>query len=63
MIVQVLIQEGDPVAAGQSLMILEAMKMEHTITAPYAGTVQAIHYRAGEQVQEGMELLVIAGEE
>jgi 3-methylcrotonyl-CoA carboxylase alpha subunit len=38
-------------------VILEAMKMEHTIAAPYDGRVAAIHYKAGEQVDEGAELL------
>lgn len=58
-VVQVLVEPGQAVKAGNPLMILEAMKMEHTVTAPYAGTVAAVHYRAGEQVQEGVELLVI----
>jgi 3-methylcrotonyl-CoA carboxylase alpha subunit len=35
------------------------MKMEHTITAPYAGQVESLRYRVGDQVQEGVELLVI----
>jgi 3-methylcrotonyl-CoA carboxylase alpha subunit len=38
-------------------MVIEAMKMEHTITAPYAGTVQAIHFTRGDRVPEGSELL------
>jgi len=38
-------------------MILEAMKMEHTIAAPHDGEVAAIHFKAGEQVNEGAELL------
>ena len=41
-------------------MILEAMKMEHTITAPRDGRVEHINYALGEQVEEGVELLVIA---
>jgi 3-methylcrotonyl-CoA carboxylase alpha subunit len=44
---------------GQPLLILEAMKMEHTITAPQVGTVEALLYRVGDQVQEGVELLTI----
>jgi 3-methylcrotonyl-CoA carboxylase alpha subunit len=51
------VQAGAQVAKGQPLLILEAMKMEHTITAPADGTVQAIHYAAGEQVLEGAELI------
>jgi 3-methylcrotonyl-CoA carboxylase alpha subunit len=48
---------GQAVAAGDVLMVIEAMKMEHTITAPYAGTVQAIHFARGDRVPEGSELL------
>ena len=40
-------------------MILEAMKMEHTIAAPAAGTVSAVNYRQGEQVAEGADLIAI----
>jgi 3-methylcrotonyl-CoA carboxylase alpha subunit len=59
-IIQVLVEEGQRVEQGAPLMILEAMKMEHTITAPYAGQVESFRYRVGEQVQEGVELLVIS---
>jgi len=48
---------GDTVTAGQPLIWLEAMKMEHTITAPADGTVKELHYAAGEQVLEGAELI------
>jgi len=41
-------------------MILEAMKMEHTIAAPAAGTVSAVNYRQGDQVAEGADLIAIA---
>jgi 3-methylcrotonyl-CoA carboxylase alpha subunit len=40
-------------------MILEAMKMEHTIAAPAAGTVTAVHFRQGDQVREGVVLIDI----
>jgi 3-methylcrotonyl-CoA carboxylase alpha subunit len=56
-VLQVLTHPGATVAKGAPLVILEAMKMEHTIAAPYDGRVAAIHYKAGEQVDEGAELL------
>jgi len=56
-VLQVLVQAGADVAKGAPLVILEAMKMEHTIAAPCDGRVAAIHYKAGEQVDEGAELL------
>ena len=56
-IVAVLVKAGDSVARGAPLLILEAMKMEHTITAPDAGTVSAVHYRQGDQVSEGADLI------
>ncbi|MBV9361230.1 MAG: acetyl-CoA carboxylase biotin carboxyl carrier protein subunit, partial [Betaproteobacteria bacterium] len=44
---------------GDALLTLEAMKMEHTITAPADGTVKEIHYAAGEQVPEGAKLIKV----
>jgi 3-methylcrotonyl-CoA carboxylase alpha subunit len=56
-IIQVMARAGDSVKKGQALLILEAMKMEHTITAPADGVVKEIHFAAGEQVLEGAELI------
>ena len=56
-VIKVLVQPGAKVTRGEPLLILEAMKMEHTITAPAQGTVREIHYAAGEQVLEGAELI------
>jgi 3-methylcrotonyl-CoA carboxylase alpha subunit len=56
-VLQVLVQAGAEVAKGAPLVILEAMKMEHTIAAPHDGRVTEIHFKAGEQVNEGAELL------
>jgi 3-methylcrotonyl-CoA carboxylase alpha subunit len=53
---------GQAVAAGDVLMVIEAMKMEHTITAPYAGIVQSIHFARGDRVPEGSALLELAAE-
>jgi len=52
---------GDTVAAGQVVMIVEAMKMEHRITAPQAGTVTEVRARPGDQVNGG-DLLAILDE-
>ncbi len=56
-VLQVLVQAGAQVAKGTPLVILEAMKMEHTIAAPHDGKVAEIHFKAGDQVNEGAELL------
>ncbi|MDX2101657.1 MAG: biotin carboxylase N-terminal domain-containing protein [Alphaproteobacteria bacterium] len=50
---------GDTVAKGVTLMVVEAMKMEHAILAPADGVVASIAYAAGDTVQEGAELLVL----
>jgi 3-methylcrotonyl-CoA carboxylase alpha subunit len=59
-VVSVPVSVGQKVAAGEVLMVIEAMKMEHTITAPYAGTVQAIHFARGDRVPESSQLLELA---
>jgi 3-methylcrotonyl-CoA carboxylase alpha subunit len=56
-VIAVLVEAGATVERGAPLVIMEAMKMEHTITAPAAGTVQEILYRVGEQVAEGADLI------
>ncbi|MCT7359176.1 acetyl/propionyl/methylcrotonyl-CoA carboxylase subunit alpha [Thalassolituus pacificus] len=56
-VLEVKVQPGEQVQAGQVLMIMEAMKMEHSIRAPEAALVQAVLYQAGDQVAEGTELL------
>ena len=58
-IVKVMAKPGARVGKGDALLILEAMKMEHTITAPADGVVKAIHFAAGEQVREGAELVTL----
>jgi 3-methylcrotonyl-CoA carboxylase alpha subunit len=56
-VVALLAQPGQKVEKGTPLLILEAMKMEHTITAPAAGILKAFCYAAGEQVADGAELV------
>jgi 3-methylcrotonyl-CoA carboxylase alpha subunit len=56
-IVRQLIAAGDRVGRGAPLLVLEAMKMEHTIVAPGDGRVAALRYAEGDQVEEGAVLL------
>ncbi|MEU1401470.1 biotin carboxylase N-terminal domain-containing protein [Streptomyces sp. NPDC005728] len=51
--------EGAAVAAGQPLIWLEAMKMQHQISAPVTGTLSALHVTPGQQVEPGMLLAVV----
>jgi 3-methylcrotonyl-CoA carboxylase alpha subunit len=50
---------GQAVAEGDRLLVLEAMKMEHRLTARVAGTVQTVHVAVGDQVADGMMLVEI----
>ena len=56
-VVSFAVTSGDKVTKGQALAVMEAMKMEHTITAPADGVVQELLYAPGDQVAEGAELL------
>ncbi|MEX6504297.1 acetyl/propionyl/methylcrotonyl-CoA carboxylase subunit alpha [Pseudomonas zhanjiangensis] len=56
-IVRVLVEAGQAVEAGTALVVLEAMKMEHSIRAPHAGTVKALYCGEGEMVAEGNVLV------
>ena len=58
-VIQVLVEKEARVRKGQALLILEAMKMEHTIAAPADGVVKEIRFAAGEQVLEGAELIAL----
>jgi 3-methylcrotonyl-CoA carboxylase alpha subunit len=51
------VRTGDRVRQGEVLAVMEAMKMEHTITAPADGRVAELLYAPGDQVAEGAELL------
>ncbi|MBP7066025.1 acetyl/propionyl/methylcrotonyl-CoA carboxylase subunit alpha [Ferrovibrio sp.] len=61
-VVQVLVAEGAMVEKGQALMVLEAMKMEHTIAAPARGKVAKLHFNAGDQVGDGATLIALETE-
>jgi 3-methylcrotonyl-CoA carboxylase alpha subunit len=56
----VVVKVGQAVRAGETLMVIEAMKMEHSISAPYDGTVKVIHFAPGDRVPEGSQLLELA---
>ena len=56
-IVAILVKPGDTVQKGVPLLIMEAMKMEHTIAAPRDGVVRELLYAVGDQVQDGAQLL------
>ncbi|MCS7070753.1 MAG: acetyl-CoA carboxylase biotin carboxyl carrier protein subunit, partial [Anaerolinea sp.] len=56
----VLIQPGDTAHAGQTLAVIEAMKMELRVTAPVDGRVTAIHIEAGQTVARGQRLFDLA---
>lgn len=60
-VVSFAIKAGDKVKTGQPLAVMEAMKMEHTISAPKDGTVAELLYAPGDQVTEGAELLKLEG--
>lgn len=56
-VVKVMVAPGAAVEEGQALLVLEAMKMEHVIKAPAKGVVSKVHYKEGETVEDGRELV------
>jgi 3-methylcrotonyl-CoA carboxylase alpha subunit len=56
-VVRVMAAAGDQVKRGQPLLVVEAMKMEHTIAAHADGVVKQVKFRAGDSVAEGVELI------
>jgi 3-methylcrotonyl-CoA carboxylase alpha subunit len=62
-VVQVLTAPGAKVRKGEALLVMEAMKMEHTIAAPADGTVARVGFAEGEQVEEGAELIGFEAED
>ena len=53
------VQTGETVNANQTLLVMEAMKMESEVKAPVSGTVAEIHVSAGDTVQAGAPLLTL----
>jgi 3-methylcrotonyl-CoA carboxylase alpha subunit len=62
-VVKVNVAEGEQVRQNQPLIVLEAMKMEHVVEAPHAGTVTAVCVEPGQQVAGGMRLLTIGSDQ
>ncbi|KWH12702.1 3-methylcrotonyl-CoA carboxylase [Burkholderia territorii] len=59
-VIAVLVEPGQKVEAGTPLIVMEAMKMEHTIGAPAPGVVAEVLYGVGDQVADGAQLLMMA---
>jgi len=59
-VVDVAVEKGDRVEAGQPVLVLEAMKMQYPVTAPHAGEVTQLDVRLGAQVAAGEVLAVVA---
>jgi 3-methylcrotonyl-CoA carboxylase alpha subunit len=59
-VTRLLVEPGARVRRGDALMVIEAMKMEHTVAAPADGVVAAVHFAVGDPVEEGAELIALA---
>jgi len=59
-VVRVAVTEAEVVVAGQTVLVLEAMKMQHTVAAPHAGTVTDLSVEVGRQVAAGEVLAVVS---
>ena len=58
-VISLLVAKGTKVSRGQPLVVMEAMKMEHTIAAPSDGEVIEVLYQVGDQVGEGAALIAL----
>jgi 3-methylcrotonyl-CoA carboxylase alpha subunit len=61
-VAQLMVEPGMSVRRGQPLIVIEAMKMEHTVAAPADGVVEAVRFAPGDLVEEGAELIALAPE-
>jgi acetyl-CoA/propionyl-CoA carboxylase biotin carboxyl carrier protein len=62
-VVQLRVQPGSAVSAGETLVVLESMKMEISIASPRDGSIAAVHVAAGDQVERGATLIELAPED
>jgi len=58
-IISVAVKAGDAVKSGDVLLVMEAMKMEHTIFAPRDGVVEELYFQPGDQVSDGAQLIAL----
>jgi biotin carboxyl carrier protein len=58
-VIAVRVEQGSAVAEGQILVLMEAMKMEHALRAPFAGTVREVRAAPGDQVDAAQVLVVV----
>lgn len=58
-IIEILVQPGDEIQAGQAVVVLEAMKMENELQAEFAGTVTSVNVQEGDVVRAGTEIITI----
>src|SRR3546814_18541722 len=58
-IIAISVKAGDRVKAGDTLLVMEAMKMEHTILAPAGGTIEEVFFAVRDQVADGVELIAL----
>jgi len=59
-VIEIMVKEGDKVKIGEKLVVIEAMKMNHTITAHQDGLVEQLFISEGEQLELGASLMIIS---